>query len=111
MLPPWPVAGLVAAGAAFSILNAILEEFAWRGVFQHWLLGIVPRASAVLLQALSFGALHYTGFPGGFVGVGLSTIYGVMIGALALRSGGLLAPIVAHVAADAVIFTIVVVQP
>ena len=39
-------------------------------------------------------------------GIGLAAIWGAMIGALALRSQGLLAPIVAHIAADAVIFAV-----
>ncbi|MBA2743194.1 MAG: CPBP family intramembrane metalloprotease [Chthoniobacterales bacterium] len=107
MLPSWSVPALVGAGIGFAVINAVLEEVIWRGIFQHWLLSVAPAAVAVVLQALSFGAAHYRGFPSGFVGVGLSTLYGLMLGALALRSRGLLAPIVAHVTADAVIFAII----
>ncbi len=107
MLPRWPIAALVLAGLGFSIVNAILEEFLWRGVIQNWLLSITTRSWAVAVQALSFGAAHYLGFPGGAVGAVLATLYGAMVGALALRSGGLLAPIVAHIGADAVIFALV----
>ncbi len=107
MLPPWPLAGLILAGTVFSVVNAILEEFIWRGVFQRWLMSFAAPTLAIALQALSFGTIHYHGFPGGWTGVGLATIYGLMLGALAFRSGGLLAPIVAHVAADAVIFAVV----
>lgn len=107
MLPRWSVPALIGAGLAFSVVNAILEEFIWRGVFQRWLTTFAGGGGAVVLQALSFGVAHYIGFPGGFVGAGLATIYGLMLGALALRSGGLLAPLVAHVLADAVIFALV----
>lgn len=108
MLPLWPVAGLVAAGLTFSVVNAILEEFIWRGLLLQWLRGFTAPAVAVLLQAASFGAAHYLGFPSGFVGAGLAAVYGAVLGALALRSRGLLAPIIAHVVADAVIFGILV---
>jgi membrane protease YdiL (CAAX protease family) len=38
--------------------------------------------------------------------MGLAAMWGAMIGALALRSRGLAAPVVAHIAADAVIFAV-----
>ena len=55
-----------------------------------------------------FGALHVRGFPRGWAGVGLATIYGVMTGGIRRRSGGMLAPWVAHVFTDIVIAGIVV---
>jgi membrane protease YdiL (CAAX protease family) len=108
MIPDWPLWALLGAGAAFSIINAILEELIWRGVLQSWLLQLTSRPTALIVQALSFGAAHYVGFPGGVAGAVLATIYGLMLGILAMWSRGLKAAIVAHVAADAVIFTIVV---
>ncbi|MBW3559478.1 MAG: CPBP family intramembrane metalloprotease [Proteobacteria bacterium] len=107
MLPPWPLPGLIAAGLAFSAINAVLEEAIWRGVLQRWLLTLTAAPIAVAVRAVSFGALHYGGFPSGWVGMGLAGVYGLMIGALALRSKGLLAPVIAHIAADLVIFTVV----
>jgi hypothetical protein len=104
MVPRWPLPALVGAGVVFSVGNAVLEEVIWRGVLQRWLATFMAPAAAVAVQAASFGALHYGGFPNGWVGVGLATLYGLMIGGLALRSGGLLAPVLAHIAADAVIF-------
>ena len=106
MLPHWPLFWLIGAGAAFSILNAILEEIVWRGVLQRWLMTFMAPFAAVGVQAASFGAAHYAGFPSGAVGIGLAAVWGAMIGGLALRSRGLLAPIMAHVAADAFIFAV-----
>jgi len=108
MIPDWSGGALLAAGLVFALLNAVLEEVIWRGILQGWLLRVAGAGVALLVQAVSFGAAHFIGFPGGLVGSALATLYGLMLGALALRSGGLLAPIVAHVAADVVIFTIVV---
>ncbi len=106
MLPRWPLIGLLAAGLTFSIVNAILEEYIWRGILLGWLRTFMPTSAAVGLQAASFGAAHYMGFPSGFAGSFLAAVYGVMLGALAVRAKGLLAPVVAHIAADAVIFAI-----
>jgi membrane protease YdiL (CAAX protease family) len=88
MVPRWPLPGLIAAGLGFSVINALLEEVIWRGILQRWLLTFTAAPVAVAVQALSFGALHYGGFPSGWVGMGLAGVYGLMIGALALRSRG-----------------------
>jgi membrane protease YdiL (CAAX protease family) len=107
MLPQWPLIGLLAAGLTFSVFNALFEELIWRGILLDWLRTFMSPAAAVLIQAISFGAAHYMGFPSGFVGSGLAAVYGVMLGALTVRANGLLAPIIAHIAADAVIFAVV----
>jgi membrane protease YdiL (CAAX protease family) len=110
LVPALPLLGLVAAGGAFAIINAVMEEFIWRGVLQGWLTTFVGKWPAVAVQAASFGAFHYLGFPSGFAGAVLAGTYGVLLGLLALRSAGLLAAIVAHVTADLVIFSIVAQQ-
>jgi len=40
--------------------------------------------------------------------VALAAVYGLMLGAMRLRSGGLLAPWIAHVLTDLVIFVLIV---
>lgn len=100
---------LAAALLAWSVVNAAAEEGFFRGALQDGLaraLGVNP---AVLLQALVFGLLHLHGFPRGASGVALATIYGGMLGTLRVRTRGLLAPWAAHVAADAVIGSILIV--
>ena len=109
-VPPWPGAALLLAGLGFAAANAVLEEVIWRGILQRWLGTILPPTMAVGVQAASFGASHYYGIPSGFAGVALATGYGVLLGALRVRSGGLAAPIAAHIAADATIFAILLRQ-
>lgn len=104
MIPPLPGIALLAAGAAFSLVNAMLEEIAWRGILMHWLLTWMRPIGALTLQALSFGFAHWNGFPNGWAGVLLSGSYGLIMGWLVLRSGGLLPAIVAHIIVDVVIF-------
>jgi len=75
-----------------SIAAGLGEELFFRGVLQPEL-GLVP-------ASLIFGALHVGGRAtlvfGGWV-----TLMGAMLGGLAIWTGGLLAPIVAHAAYDA----------
>ena len=104
-LTPW---SLVAAGVAFAVVNAFVEEVLFRGAILHHLGRVLGNGPAVLVQALAFGALHLNGYPYGVTGVGLASAYGLVLGALRLRSGGLLAPWVAHVCADTVIFVLIV---
>lgn len=107
MVPRGNMAVLIAAALGFALLNAVMEELIWRGGIQSWLVGHTGIRLAILVQALSFGALHWAGFPSGWSGVGLATIYGVMLGWLRHATGGLAAPIAAHILADVTIFLLV----
>lgn len=95
----------------FALVNAFAEEVVYRGVIQdalerrfadkQWLV--------ISLQALAFAAAHYqVGFPNGKVGFAMVFVYGSMLGFLRVRSLGMLAPYVAHVAADYVIGVVLV---
>ncbi|MCA9638140.1 MAG: CPBP family intramembrane metalloprotease, partial [Myxococcales bacterium] len=104
-LPAW----LLFAGILpYAALNAAFEEYVWRGVLWEGVEGAFDRRVALALTSISFGLAHYRGFPSGAVGVGLALIYGLMMGLVRARSGGLLGPFIAHVVADVVIFTLVV---
>jgi membrane protease YdiL (CAAX protease family) len=66
-----------------------------------------PGFTSLLLQALAFGAIHIRGFPRGWLGVGLACIYGLLMGVIRRRAGGMFAPWIAHVFTDVVIAGIV----
>jgi membrane protease YdiL (CAAX protease family) len=108
-VPDLPVGLLIVGGLIFSMVNAAVEEGAYRGV----ILGALDRSlgpgfAALLLQALAFGAIHIRGFPRGWLGVGLACIYGLFMGVIRRRAGGMFAPWIAHVFTDVVIAGIVV---
>lgn len=105
-IPGWPAALLVAGALTFAVVNALLEEIVWRGIMQTWLATIVAPLAANVIQAILFGLSHFYGVPSGWTGVALATGYALLLGGLRWKSGGLLAPIVAHIAADLVIFAI-----
>lgn len=107
-VPNLPLPLLAAGGAAFALINAALEEVIWRGVFQSRLAELFGSPWAIAIQAASFGITHAHGFPRGLVGVVLAGVWGGMLGLLRQRAGGLLAPVLAHIVADATIATILI---
>jgi membrane protease YdiL (CAAX protease family) len=99
---------MLALGAlGFVLITAFCEELIWRGIIQTRLTTLLSAREAIFLQALSFGAAHAHGFPRGAVGVALVSIWGIGLGMLRSRAGGLLAPMLAHVVADTTIAGIV----
>jgi len=103
-----PLGVLIVGGLIFSMANAAVEEAAYRGVFLHALdSSLGPGFAALLLQALAFGAIHIRGFPRGWLGVVLACIYGLLMGVIRRRAGGMFAPWIAHVFTDIVIVGIV----
>lgn len=108
-VPELPLAALIAGAVGFAVINAAAEELIWRGVLQDRLTVLMGAPAAIVLQALSFGLQHAHGIPRGPIGVLLAGSWAVMLGLLRFRAKGLLAPLVAHVVADAVIATLVLV--
>jgi membrane protease YdiL (CAAX protease family) len=108
-LPPvHPVLLVIGGVVVFPVANAIIEEVIFRGVILGALEFAWGRGRApYVAQAAAFGLAHWHGFPRGVVGVAMALVYGLMLGELRRRSRGLLAPVVAHVFADATIFALV----
>ena len=101
----WPA--LIALGLLFTGANALAEELAWRHVLWEGLEGS-PRPAIIAAQAASFGLAHIAGFPSGATGVLLAGVYGALLGLLRARSNGILAPFLAHIGADAVIYGLII---
>lgn len=107
-LPDLPLPVLIVGGIGFAMVNALVEEVVYRGVvFGGLSESGLPVAVILPLQAAAFGAIHLGGLPSGWIGVGLASLYGFLMGVIRLRSKGLLAPWAGHVLTDMVIVTIV----
>lgn len=104
-VPAWP---LVAAMIGFSLVNSVWEEALYRGILQTELTAAWGAAPAIVVQAAAFGVAHLRGFPSGWVGALLAGVWGLMLGVLRHRGGGMAAPYVAHVCADATIAVLAV---
>jgi membrane protease YdiL (CAAX protease family) len=96
------------AGTIFATVNAVMEELVFRGILfdavqSQWGPYMTLAATSVL-----FGLGHLHGYPPGPIGAGLAMLFGLALGGLRLWTGGLLSPILAHMAADATIYCILV---
>jgi membrane protease YdiL (CAAX protease family) len=105
-LPVHALGGVVAAGVVFTIVNATLEELVFRGVLFDAVQSQWGAVVAVIGTALLFGIGHVRGYPPGPLGAGFAAVFGLVLGAMRLWTGGLALPIVAHMGADATIYVI-----
>nr|WP_321492735.1 CPBP family intramembrane glutamic endopeptidase [uncultured Desulfobacter sp.] len=109
-IPNMPLILIPLAGLAFSVLNAVMEEFVFRGIIMNGASNAFKTSTiSVLFQAVAFGLFHYHGgFPNGIIGASLTFVYGVLLGYIRNKSQGMMAPIVTHIFADLVLFSILI---
>jgi membrane protease YdiL (CAAX protease family) len=106
-MPRWQGVPWLWTCLIFAVVNALMEEIVWRGIFMDALASQLGARWALIAQAALFGWAHAQGYPSGAAGVVLAGVYGWLLGFLRQRSGGLAAPLIAHVAADATIYSLV----
>ena len=82
------------------MVNAAVEEAIFRGVLQEAATAAYGVPLGIALQAVAFGLLHLVGVPSGVVGAVMAGGWGLALGILRWRTGGIVAPYLAHVAAD-----------
>ncbi len=100
---------LVAILPWLAFINAFLEETAFREILQNSFLKFFSPITAIFLQAVWFGAMHYqSGFPSGLIGMALSGIYGAALGHLRISSKSLSWCILLHFLADLTIVNLLV---
>jgi membrane protease YdiL (CAAX protease family) len=105
-LPVEALGGTLSAGIVFALVNATLEEAIFRGVLFDALEVEWGWPGAVLATSVLFALGHLNGYPPGWFGAFLAGIYGIMLGGLRVLTGGLLLPVISHIAADATIYCI-----
>ena len=83
-------------GIIFSIVNSLLEEYIWRGFILTRLIDISSEKIALIVSSLAFGLYHYSlNFPL-WVCI-IFAIGGFYMGGSAIKSKGLLSPIIMHI--------------
>lgn len=98
---PTPVA--VIAILLFLVVNGAIEDSIWSGVLLSAGERLLPPWLAMGAAALSFGLAHLHGVPDGVVGVVMAGSWGLVLGFLRMRTGGMVATYVAHIVADTTI--------
>lgn len=87
-------------GVFFSVLNGTFEELIFRGSMLTALGQRYDRGLTVFLQAWYFGWGHFHGVPSGFIGVFLTIVAGIALGAVMLRCRNIVSTIIPHIFAD-----------
>lgn len=102
-LPLWLIVGVLIP--AFALLMPVAEEFLYRGIMLDEVQKLTSSWwAAAIVQALTYAAFHYgRGFPNGSIGFILVFIFGMGLAWLRIRTSGLLASYLVHMAADLVI--------
>lgn len=90
--------GLVMMGVALTLVQSTMEEVLFRGWLQNALSERLGQIAGVLGGAVLFAGFHLIGGARQPLTLTFITLAGVLFGLLALRSGGVLAPIAAHAA-------------
>lgn len=106
-----PLIALVFIGIAIAAVNAGAEEFVYRGLIMHSLdEGIGAGSTSLMLQAVAFGTFHFNSTEPGLTGVAGAALFGLMLGWLRRSARGMLAPYIAHISVDLLIWTVGLVQ-
>lgn len=87
--------GLV-AGFALILFQVACEEVFFRGWVQPLLARLVPPLIAICIGAVLFAGFHVLGDTRSLVTLANLLLGGIWFGLLALRSGGIVAPVAAH---------------
>ncbi|AJS61542.1 hypothetical protein UB51_13575 [Paenibacillus sp. IHBB 10380] len=86
---------LLLYGLVFAFINAILEEFLWRGYVLSRFVDGLGEKQGLIIGSIMFGIYHYSlGFSWSICA--LFALLGMMLGGIAIRSQGLLPVIILH---------------
>lgn len=88
--------GLFALGSLLILLAVLGEELLLRGLLQPVLVRAWGTTAGVLVTSLAFMVIHMVGGWGHPVSLANILLAGIWFGLLALRTGGLAAPVLAH---------------
>lgn len=105
-IPAGSLLALVFYGIAFAFINAASEEIIFRGVLQEALTARLGAKTGWIAQGAIFGALHANGVPQGAAGMLMASAFGIVLGWMRERSGGVGLCCVVHFATDATIFAL-----
>jgi membrane protease YdiL (CAAX protease family) len=94
--------GLLLSGLGVGLVQVAGEEALVRGWLQPLLARLTGPFAGIVLASLAFAALHLAGGEVGWHALANMVLAGLFFGVLAWRSGGIVAPVAAHFAWNAV---------
>lgn len=82
-------------GILFAMINSVLEEILWRGLILSRFIDVLGEKWGLVIVSIGFGMYHYSiGFPWSVCA--LFSIFGMLLGGIAIRSKGLLPVMILH---------------
>ncbi|HQS68514.1 MULTISPECIES: CPBP family intramembrane glutamic endopeptidase [unclassified Novosphingobium] len=88
--------GLVLTGIALTLVQSAMEEVLFRGWLQPVLVQRIGQIAGIVASSITFMAFHLIGGAIQPMSMLVIALAGAMFGMLALRSGGIIAPVMAH---------------
>jgi hypothetical protein len=102
-----PLIAVLFVGIAIATVNAGPEELVYPGLVTQSLDGGIGAGGlSLILQAVAFGTFHFNSTEPGLTGIAGAARFGLLLGWLRRSSRGMLAPYVAHISVDLLIWTI-----
>lgn len=106
-IPLWAVPLVV---IAVALINGLREELMYRGILQTASESYFPAWFQIAFQAVFFGSLHFiAGFPQGWLGVGLTALWGAAIAIQYKIFRSMSLSWMTHSMADAIMFSIILI--
>ncbi len=104
-MSPWMVPIVV---VLIALINGLREEILFRFTLQNGLSQLGSPVTAIVCSSLFFGYIHFTnGFPQGGLGVVLTILYGVLVGAQFFYFKSASLTWLTHSLADAIMFFVI----
>ncbi|WP_438350070.1 CPBP family intramembrane glutamic endopeptidase [Paenibacillus sp. FA6] len=92
---PANIKSLLWASILFALINSVLEEILWRGLILSRFVDMLGEGWGLIIVSIGFGMYHYSiGFPWSICV--LFSIFGMLLGGIAIRSKGLIPVIILH---------------
>ncbi len=105
--PEVSILWIIMNGIFFAVFNSFAEEYLSRGMLCNGLEKIIKnKIIIIIIQASIFGIFHYSGFPGGIVGVIMVFFWSLILGLIRYRTNGILGVLIAHFFSDLTIYFI-----
>lgn len=107
-LPNMPIWAIPFAVAIIALINGLREEIYFRFFLQNYLKEVTNAPIAIIGTSIVFGYLHFqAGFPEGYLGVILTSLFGLMIGIQFNYFKSATLSWITHSITDAIMFVII----
>lgn len=104
-VPAWTMPLII---LLIALVNGFREEIYFRFLLQNSLNGVFSYPTGIIISAILFGFIHFqAGFPQGYLGVFLTSLFGLLVGLQYFFYKSAILTGLTHAVTDAVMFSII----